>query len=59
MTSTISVPIPPPPARPSGIGMPPPPNPPPAPRRSSMSPLRLPGFHFMRGHSIRGHWAGD
>ena len=60
MTRTMIVPIPPPPRRPIGIGMPPPaPNPPPAPRRSSMSPLRLPGFHFIGGHSIRAQLARD
>jgi hypothetical protein len=59
MTSTINVPIPPPPRRPIGIGIPPPPNPPPALRRSSMSPLRPPGFHFIRGHSIRAREAGN
>src|SRR3954451_12503906 len=57
MTRTTSVPMPPPPRRPIGIGIPPPPppsppKPPPEPRRSSMSALRLPGFHFIRGHSI-------
>jgi hypothetical protein len=58
MATTISVTIPPPPSRPIGIGMPPP-KPPPALRRSSMSPLRLPGFHFIRGHSIRAQLARD
>src|SRR5829696_5126558 len=50
--------IPPPPIRPIGIGRPPPPRPPPRPppwlRLSSRFPLRLPGFHFIAGHSIPG-----